>query len=52
MIQDIKTIISDTLLSWAISISPNGRKERLARNVVEFLDNELYLSETFNTKEK
>ena len=52
MKEDIKTIISDTLLSWAISISPKGRKERLARKVVEFLDDELYLSETFNTKER
>jgi hypothetical protein len=51
MIQDIKTIISDTLLSWAISISPKGRRERLARNLVEFLDNELYLNETLTPKE-
>lgn len=49
MIQDIKTIISDTLLSWAISISPNGRKERLAQVVAEFLQSEI---KTFNTKER
>ena len=49
MKEDIRTIISDTLLSWAMSVSPNGRKERLARYVAEFLQSEI---ETFKTKEK
>lgn len=49
MRQDIKTIISDTLLSWAISISPKERQGRLAQVVAEFLQGEI---ETFNTKEK
>ena len=49
MIKDIKTIISDTLLSWAISISPKERQGRLAQVVAEFLQSEI---ETFNTKEK
>jgi|TARA_B110000977_G_scaffold117112_1_gene151269 hypothetical protein len=47
MIQDIKTIISDTLLSWAISISPKERQGRLAQVVAEFLQSEI---ETFKTK--
>ena len=49
MKEDIKTIISDTLLSWAISISPKGRQERLAQVVAEFLEGEI---ETFNTNER
>ena len=49
MIQDIKTIISDTLLSWAISISPKERQGRLAQVVADFLQSEI---KTFNTKER
>ena len=49
MKEDIKTIISDTLLSWAISISPKERQGRLAQVVADFLQSEI---ETFNTKEK
>ena len=49
MKEDIKAIISDTLLSWAISISPKKRQGRLAQVIVEFLQSEI---ETFNTKER
>ena len=49
MKEDIKAIISDTLLSWAISISPKERQGRLARVIVEFFQSEI---ETLKTKEK
>lgn len=41
MINDIKTIISDKLLYWALLISPNGRKLRLANFITSFLQEEL-----------
>jgi hypothetical protein len=44
MINEIKTIISDTLLIWALGISPKGRKERLAEYLVAFLNNEILKS--------
>lgn len=41
MINEIKTIISDTLLIWALGISPKGRKERLAPYLRDFIGNEI-----------
>jgi hypothetical protein len=46
--KDIRIIISDTLLGWAMTISPVDRRERLARYLYKFLAEDI----EFNNKRK
>lgn len=41
MIQELRTILSDTLLSWAIKAAPKDMQPRLARIVRYYLSEEL-----------